>query len=69
KENQKDLGNITLKELETYVAEGHFPAGSMGPKVQAAIKFLKAGGAKVIITNPDNLGLAVDGKAGTHITA
>jgi len=47
--------------------QGHFPAGSMGPKIEAAIDFLEKGGKQVIITSIDKLMQAVEGKAGTHI--
>jgi carbamate kinase len=56
-----------VAELEKYCEEGHFKPGSMLPKCQAIIKFLKAGGKHAIITNPENLARAVKGEAGTHI--
>jgi carbamate kinase len=60
---------MTVTEAKQYLAEGtHFAKGSMAPKIQAAINFLEAGGQRVIITNPDNLELALEGKTGTHIT-
>ncbi|MBI2251680.1 MAG: carbamate kinase [Armatimonadetes bacterium] len=62
------LSNITLKEAEKYLNDGHFPAGSMGPKILASIAFLKGGGKTVIITNPQNIGNALAGKTGTKIT-
>lgn len=65
--NQKNLRVLTIEEAETYLAEGHFPPGSMGPKIQAAIRFLKAGGKKVIITSPRTLSEALKGKKGTEI--
>jgi carbamate kinase len=68
KPNQVDLDHMTLDEAKRYLAEGHFAAGSMGPKVEAAIYFLERGGKEVIITDPDHLELAVHSKAGTHIT-
>ncbi|HIJ17408.1 MAG TPA: carbamate kinase, partial [Thermoplasmata archaeon] len=46
---------------------GQFPPGSMGPKIEAAIRFLKGGGEEVIITSIDKLFEAIDGTAGTHI--
>ena len=48
--------------------EGHFPEGSMGPKIEAAINFLKHGGKKVIITSPARVAKALKGKEGTSIT-
>ena len=67
KPTQRDLDSITVAEAETYLAEGQFPAGSMGPKIQAAVDFLKSGGKKVIITQPHLLEDAIAGKNGTHI--
>lgn len=64
---QKDLDRITLKEAKKYLAKGHFPPGSMGPKIEAAISFLEHGGEKVIITTPENLLKAIQEKEGTHI--
>lgn len=63
---QRPLGAVTLEEIEQLYAEGHFPPGSMGPKVEAVISFLKSGGRRALITNPENLPLAIEGRAGTH---
>jgi carbamate kinase len=49
------------------LAEGQFPAGSMGPKIDAALYFLDRGGKSVIICRPEDLVAAMDGKAGTLI--
>ena len=65
--NQRPLDTITIKEAEEYLAEGQFPAGSMGPKIQAAINFLKGGGDTVYITAIDKAKEAIAGKAGTRI--
>lgn len=64
--DQQALGAVTLEEIERLHAEGHFPPGSMGPKIEAVIRFLKAGGRRALITNPESLPLAIDGRAGTH---
>jgi carbamate kinase len=66
--NQKKLNHCSLSEIETYYDQGHFPSGSMGPKILAAIRFLKNGGKKVIITDVKNGWDAIQGKTGTHIT-
>ncbi len=63
---QHPLGAVTLEEIERLYAEGHFPPGSMGPKIEAVIRFLRAGGRRALITNPESLPLAIDGRAGTH---
>jgi carbamate kinase len=60
---------LTLAETRKYLAEGHFPAGSMGPKIEAAIQFLEGGGQEVIIGSIDQAGQALDGTAGTRIVA
>lgn len=67
KPNQHSLQRVTLSEIVQYSKEGHFPDGSMGPKIEAAIDFLSNGGNEVIITNPENIVEAVVGNAGTHI--
>lgn len=64
---QVDLDQLTLTQARQYLAEGHFAAGSMLPKIQAAVEFVRMGGPKAIITNPVNLTDALHGKAGTHI--
>ncbi len=70
KPNQQWLDKLTLAEAKQYLAEGtHFAKGSMAPKMQAIIWFLEAGGKHAIITNPENLGRALRGETGTHITA
>lgn len=67
KPNQKALRRITVEEAERYLNEGQFPAGSMGPKIKAAIEFLRNGGKEVIITSAKKLKSALDGKSGTRI--
>lgn len=66
KPDQRPLGAVTLDELERYAAEGHFEPGSMGPKVDAVVHFLRAGGRRAVITNPQSLPVAIEGRAGTH---
>ena len=65
--SEKRLEEVTLNEVEGYFNDGHFPAGSMGPKIRAAIEFLKSGGGQVTITSLENASLAIDGNAGTRI--
>jgi carbamate kinase len=67
KPNQKLLDNVTLAEAKKYYKQGHFPPGSMGPKIRAIINFLEKGGKEAIITNPESIELALQGKTGTHI--
>jgi carbamate kinase len=69
KPNQSSIDEMTVDEAKGYLAEGiHFAKGSMAPKIQAAIKFLEAGGQKVIITDPPNIERALSGETGTHLT-
>jgi carbamate kinase len=68
KPDQKTIDKMSLVEAEKYLAEGQFPAGSMGPKIQAAIMFLKNGGETVIITSPEFIEKAINGQTGTVIT-
>jgi carbamate kinase len=67
KTNQKLLDRMTLPEAKKYYRHGHFPPGSMGPKIRAIINYLEHGGRKAIITNPENLENALLEKTGTHI--
>ena len=64
--DQRALGAVTMSECERLIAEDHFPAGSMGPKVEAIHGFLKRGGRRGLITSADKLLAALDGAAGTH---
>ena len=67
--DQKDLENISLKEAAQYREEGHFAAGSMLPKVEAAMKFVRAfPQKKAIITSLDKAVEALEGKTGTVLT-
>jgi carbamate kinase len=64
---ERPLGRLLVKEAKAHLAAGQFPPGSMGPKIQAAIDFLEAGGHRVVVADLEHLVLAVDGKAGTQI--
>ena len=70
KPEQKWLDKITLAEAKAYLEEGtHFAKGSMAPKIQAAIWYLENGGKHALITNPENIGRALKGEAGTWISS
>ena len=70
KPEQKTLGKLTAGEMRRYLEEGHFAAGSMGPKVEAALRFVEGGpGRRAIITRLDLAQESLDGDRGTHITA
>ncbi|MBU1627721.1 carbamate kinase [bacterium] len=66
-DNPTPLAKVVIKEAERYLKEGHFPDGSMGPKIQAAINFIRNGGEKVIITSGRCLEKAFLEIAGTTI--
>ncbi len=66
-EEASPIREAGVGEMEEYLEEGHFPSGTMGPKVEAAIHFLRNGGEKTIITSPESLDQALEGEAGTHI--
>lgn len=65
--DEKVLPDMNLAEAQKYLAEGHFPAGSMGPKIEAAIEFVRETKGTAIITNADNVAGALDGTAGTRV--
>jgi carbamate kinase len=67
KPDQRALSRVTIAEARQYAAQGHFPPGSMGPKIEAAITFLESGGDKVIITSIEQCAAALDEEAGTII--
>jgi carbamate kinase len=66
---QINLGQLTVAEAEKYLAEGHFAPGSMAPKIQAAIRFVRETGNPALITNPPNLARALNHETGTWIVA
>jgi carbamate kinase len=63
----RPLCDTTAEELQRYAETGQFPAGSMGPKVAAALRFVSAGGEAAIIAGCDRLAEALEGRAGTHV--
>jgi carbamate kinase len=67
KPDQMAIGKMTVAEAEQYIAAGHFAPGSMLPKIQSALGFLKNGGQEVIITAPEFIKEAVTMGRGTHI--
>jgi len=64
---QTEIERVTAAECLKYLDEGHFAAGSMQPKIEAALAFIEAGGEEVIITRPPCLADAMRGTHGTHI--
>jgi carbamate kinase len=67
KKDQQVLGMLHLEEAKKYLSEGQFPAGSMGPKVEACIRFIEHGGEKAIITCLECADDALEGRGGTQI--
>ena len=65
--DQKQLDKLSISEAKKYLEEGHFPSGSMGPKIQALINFLQSGGEKAIITSIEKIKEALEGNAGTYL--
>lgn len=63
------LDQVSLSELKQYRQDGHFPEGSMGPKIDAAIGFLEAGGKRVVIAHAEEVLAALTGESGTHIVS
>jgi carbamate kinase len=65
---KRALGRIPLGEARTHLAAGQFRKGSMGPKIESAIRFLEAGGKIAVVTSPPLAREALAGRAGTIIT-
>jgi len=68
KDNPTPVGKVSLEEMKKHAAEGHFLAGSMGPKVGAAMEFVEKGGERSIISSLSKAVDAFEGKTGTIIT-
>lgn len=69
KPEQQNLKQETAESLSHYLAEGHFAAGSMKPKVEAVLTFLQKSGKSALITNPNNIARALRHETGTWVTA
>jgi carbamate kinase len=69
KPTQVFLDRMTVAEAEKHLAGGQFPPGSMGPKIEAAVEFVRASGKDVLITDVEHLREALDGKDGTLVVA
>ncbi len=65
--DQEALDILPVDRARTMLENGEFPAGSMGPKIEAALEFLAGGGQEVIITSPEYLIDAIEGREGTRI--
>lgn len=67
KSDQRELDAMTLAEAQEYMDAGHFAPGSMLPKIEAAMDFVRMGGPQAVITNPENLARALRGETGTRV--
>ncbi|MCL5777186.1 carbamate kinase [Limibaculum sp. FT325] len=67
KPDQRDLAEVRLDELKRLHAAGQFPPGSMGPKIDAAIRFIEGGGRRAIIGHLEQAVPALRGETGTHV--
>jgi carbamate kinase len=67
KPDQQELDTISVSQARKYLEEGHFPDGSMGPKIEATIKFIEGGGKRAIIGHLNEALPAIRGETGTHI--
>ncbi|WP_270886305.1 carbamate kinase [Pedococcus sp. 5OH_020] len=65
----RPLGRVSVVELEEYAAAGHFASGSMGPKVEAALRFVRSGGARSVITALHRIAESLEGDVGTIVEA
>jgi len=65
--NQVDLDMLTIADAKKYLAEGQFPKGNMGPKIESAINFIESGGEVCIITSTERMTDAINGKTGTRV--
>jgi carbamate kinase len=64
---QRDMARLTVTDADRLLTAGEFPPGSMGPKVESAVRFVRDGGSPAVITCADQLLGAVDGARGTRI--
>ena len=69
KPSQHQIDRMTVKECRKFLDEGQFPVGSMGPKIESAVRFLESGGRRVIISSLEMAEEALAGRAGTTIVA
>lgn len=69
KPNQRELDKVGIGEIKKLYAEGHFPPGSMGPKIDAAMQFIDGGGKRVMIGRLEDAVPILRGETGTHIVA
>ncbi|MBA1343105.1 MAG: Carbamate kinase [ANME-2 cluster archaeon] len=64
---QVELDRMTVEDARRYLAEGQFPPGSMGPKIQAAVEFVEQGGERAVVCKPEDVIEALEGRGGTVV--
>jgi carbamate kinase len=69
KPTQTALAELDVPTAKRLLEEGQFPPGSMGPKIDAAVRFVEAGGHEVLVTRAESLADALEGRTGTYIRA
>lgn len=67
KPDEEPIDAMTVKQAEEYLSQGQFPPGSMGPKIQAAIEYIKGAGKETLITSANQLKAALINRSGTKI--
>lgn len=67
KEDEEPIDKMDHMQAQSYIEEGHFTPGSMLPKIEACVQFIKDGGEMAIITDPPNIIRALNGETGTRI--
>jgi carbamate kinase len=65
--SQKFLRSLTIRKAARFLSQGHFPPGSMGPKIEAAVQFVQKSGKRAVIASVENIESAVEGKSGTEL--
>ncbi len=68
KATERPVGHVSVREAREHLAAGHFPPGSMGPKIDAAARFASKEGRRAVITDPPHLAAALAGEAGTIVS-
>jgi carbamate kinase len=67
KKNQEFLRSLTTRQATRFLTQGHFPPGSMGPKIEAAVQFVRKTGKRAVIASIEDIESAVKGESGTEI--
>jgi carbamate kinase len=67
KKNQEFLRSLTTRQATRCLAQGHFPPGSMGPKIEAAVQFVRKTGKRAVIASIEDIESAIRGESGTEI--